>query len=158
MAITRAKMILLYGFIAITFITAVLVLLANIGIFGEGVRNGEFAKWGMGAVLGEIVIVIIAFFKQSFVPTTKIKINLEFSKDAIDVDLDQENCFFETQKDGKQLREKIIPVLGQGWQVTLPPEIQSNDNEMRFLLQERDGTKWESWFYPNVLRVEVTER
>ena len=158
MTIKNAKMVLLYGFIAITFITAIIVLLANIGIFGEEVRKGDFAKWGMGAVLGEIVIVTIAFFKQSFLLTTKIKINLEFSRDAIDIDLDQQNCFFETKIDGKELKGKIIPVLDQGWQVILPPEIQSGDNEVRLMLQERDGTKWGTWFYPNVLRVDVTKR
>lgn len=158
MTIKNAKMVLLYGFIAITFITAIIVLLANIGIFGEEVRKGDFAKWGMGAVLGEIVMVMIIFFKQSFVPTTKIKINLEFPKDAIDVDLDRQNCFYEMEKNGKTVRGKITPMLTQGWQVALPPEIQASDDEIRLILQERDGTKWEAWFYANVIKADVTKR
>ena len=50
-------------FMIITVITAIVVLLANIGTFGTDVMQGELAKWGIGAVLGEIVIATVAAFK-----------------------------------------------------------------------------------------------
>lgn len=59
----KGKLLFLSVFIVITALTAVIVLLANVGVFGSDVRESEFAKWGIGGVLGEIVIVTIAAFR-----------------------------------------------------------------------------------------------
>jgi len=59
----KGKMLFLSVFMVITALTAVIVLLANVGVFGPDVRQSDFAKWGIGGVLGEIVIATIAAFR-----------------------------------------------------------------------------------------------
>jgi hypothetical protein len=59
----KSKMMFISVFTLLTAITAVIVLMANVGFFGAEVRQSEFSKWGMGAVLGEIVVVTIAAFR-----------------------------------------------------------------------------------------------
>ncbi len=70
----KGKLLFLSIFIMITTLTAVIVLSANVGVFGQEVRQSDFAKWGIGGVLAEIVAVTIAAFKWEFFSTRNMLI------------------------------------------------------------------------------------
>lgn len=146
----RERLILLIAFLAVTVFTAVIVLLANIGAFGEAVRTSDFSKWGIGAVLVEIVGATVAAFKWSFLPVN-IQVNLDFSpKMPVDVNLDVDNCTYEVREQGKIVATgKMDLALGQGgWQCNLPATVRLN-SIIRLNLIERNGQKWEVQpFYP----------
>ncbi|KPV65061.1 MAG: hypothetical protein AOA65_0564 [Candidatus Bathyarchaeota archaeon BA1] len=146
----KERMILLIAFLAITVVTAVVVLLANIGVFGEAVRTSDFSKWGVGVVLAEIVGATIAVFKWSLLPVD-IKVNLDFSpKSSIDVDLDVDNCTYDIREGGRIIATgKMDLAFAQGgWQCALPSTVRLN-HIIRLNLIERNGQKWEvKPFYP----------
>ncbi|MDD1746060.1 MAG: hypothetical protein LUQ20_09705 [Candidatus Methanoperedens sp.] len=76
--VEKGKMLFLIIFVVITSLTAVIVLLANVGIFGTEVRQSAFAKWGIGGVLGEIVTATIVAFKLEFFSTKSMLIVFDF--------------------------------------------------------------------------------
>jgi len=83
-------------FMAITLITALVVLLANIGFFGETIRESEFAKWGVGVVLAGIISAVVAVFKFEFLKEKsekKMIVNVKFPTE--DVDLNVDKCILE---------------------------------------------------------------
>ncbi len=93
----KEKMLFLFAFVAITVLTAVIVLLANIGFFGSEVRQSDFAKWGIGAVLGEIVIATITAFKWEVVSPINMPIILDIKKTSslYGVNLEHAECSYE---------------------------------------------------------------
>ena len=148
----KERIVFLIAFLAVTVLTAVVVLLANIGIFGDSVRTSDFSKWGIGAVLAEIVGATIVAFKWTVNPGN-IQVNLDFSpKVPIDVDLDVDNCTYEIREEGKiTATGKIDLSFAQGgWQCTLPAVATLNSFRIiRLNLTERSGQKWEvKPFYP----------
>ena len=155
----KLNSILFIGFIVITFVTAIIVLLANIDVFGEEIRNSDFAKWGIGAVLAEIVAVTILAFKQSINLTARLKVNLKFPDPPNQIDLDSSKSTFEIKKQGKIVTGNLTPVLGVGgWQVTLPSDVGTEDL-VRLFFEDTQGQKWEvRWFYPYVTTQGVVQR
>ena len=83
----KGKMIFLVVFVLITALTAVAVLLANLGIFGSEVRQSDFAKWGIGGVLGEIVLATVAAFKWEFFSSKNMLIIFELKSLASETNL-----------------------------------------------------------------------
>jgi len=156
----KDRTILLLAFLGVTVVTAIGVLGANIGIFGEAVRTSEFAKWGLGAVIAEIVAATLAAFKWSFTPFD-IKVNLDFSpKDPIDVDLNVDKCNYEVREEGKIVEKgKMDLALAHGgWQSNLPSTIKPK-HVVRLYLTERSGKKWEVRpFYPLAITQKANER
>ena len=71
----------------VTVITAVVVLLANIGVFGPDVMNGDLAKWGIGAVLGEIVVSTVAAFKWEVLSSKNMCVMFDLKSSAAGANL-----------------------------------------------------------------------
>ena len=147
----------LYAFLGITALTAVVVLLANIGVFGEAVRTSEFAKWGITAV---IVTATVAAFKW-WLPSFDAKISLDFSpQNPFDIDLDQDNCTYELREAGKIIETgKIDLALSHAnWQCALPSSVKPKQ-VVKLNLAERNGKKWEVRpFYPFDITQKAYER
>ena len=156
----KERIILLTAFLAVTVLTAVVVLFANIGFFGEAVRTSDFSKWGIGAVLAEVVGATIAVFKFSFIPI-QIKVNLDFPDSVPDVNLDLDKCEYEIREGGNVSSSgKLAIAEGEagGWQCTLPPTVTSNQI-VKLNLVEMNGKKWETNpFYPYVKTQQVKMR
>ena len=150
-------MMFLYAFLGITALTAVVVLLANIGVFGEAVRTSEFAKWGITAV---IVTATVAAFKW-WLPSFDAKISLDFSpQNPFDIDLDQDNCTYELREAGKIIETgKIDLALSHAnWQCALPSSVKPKQ-VVKLNLAERNGKKWEVRpFYPFDITQKAYER
>lgn len=153
-------MMFLYAFLGITALTAVVVLLANIGVFGEAVRTSEFAKWGITAVIAEIVTATVAAFKW-WLPSFDAKISLDFSpQNPFDIDLDQDNCTYELREAGKIIETgKIDLALSHAnWQCALPSSVKPKQ-VVKLNLAERNGKKWEVRpFYPFDITQKAYER
>jgi hypothetical protein len=150
----------LLAFLGVTVLTAIVVLAANIGVFGEAVRTSDFAKWGIGAVIAEIVGATVAALKWSLSPFD-IRVNLDFSpKDSLDVDLDVDKCTYEVREEGKIIEKgKIDLALAHGgWQCTLPSTVRPK-HVVGLNLTERSGQKWEVRpFYPLAITQKANER
>lgn len=146
----KERFMLLLAFLAVTVLTAIVVLFANIGIFGEAVRTSDFAKWGLGAVIAEIVGATITALKWTL-PPYDIKVNLDFSpENPIDVDLDVDKCTYEIREAGKIIEQgrMDLALAHGGWQSTLPSTVKPK-HIVRLNLTERSGKKWEVRpFYP----------
>lgn len=140
----KRKTIIFLAFVVVTILTAVLVLLANIGIFGEDVRNGEFAKWGVGVVLAEIVGATVLVFKQSFSPSINAVVNLQFPLPSRDIDLDPERCSLQLRTSiGKTITKKVTPAIGVGgWHCSIPTDVTSSNDLLTLELNEINGRKW----------------
>jgi hypothetical protein len=137
-------------FLLITALTAVVVLGANVGFFGESVRTSDFAKWSVTAVIAEIVSATVVAFKWWFSPL-EISVSLDFSpKEPFDIDLNADKCTYEVRAGGDVISGgKVAVALAEGgWQCTLPSTIKPN-HIVSLNLEEKGGTKWEvRWFYP----------
>lgn len=68
------KVVFLLVFVAITALTSVVVLLANINYFGPEVMQSDFAKWGIVAVIGAIVSTTVLAFKWMVISKAVIMI------------------------------------------------------------------------------------
>jgi len=150
----------LAAFLMITALTAIVVLGANIGAFGEAVRTSDFAKWSLSAIIAEIVGATVIAFKWLLSPLD-ISVNLDFSpKEPIDIDLDADNCSYQAREGGKIISEgKITVALADGgWQCTLPPTIK-HKHVVNLSLIERNGKTWEvRSFYPFAITKKPSER
>ena len=146
----KERIMLLLAFLAVTVLTAIVVLFANIGIFGEAVRTSDFAKWGLGVVIAEIVGATITALKWTLHPYD-IEVNLDFSpENPIDVDLDVDKCTYEIREAGKIIEagRMDLAFAHGGWQSTLPSTVKPK-HIVRLNLTERSGKKWEVRpFYP----------
>ena len=118
------KRYLIIAFILITVFTALAVVLANIGILGETVRGSEFAKWGMGAVLGEIVISTVALFKFEFLSQTEFWFNLEFPDSSVNFS-EKKNGTYEiiSNKETIDSGDVLLVFEQGGWIWKLPVKI-----------------------------------
>ena len=139
-------MIFIVSFMGITILTAVIVLLSNIGVFGETVRTSDFSsKWGVGVVLTEIVGTTIAVVKWSLLPFD-VKVYLDFPhKPSIPPDLDIDNCTCEIREAGEIMETCKIGLAiaeGGGWQCSLPSAVKPN-HIIKLNLIEKNGQKWE---------------
>lgn len=150
----------LVAFLAVTVVTAIIVLSANIGVFGEAVRTSEFAKWGLGAVIVEIVGATVAAFKWSLSPFD-IMVNLDFSPtNPFDVDLDVDKCTYEVREGGKivETGKMDLALSRGGWQSNLPSSVKPKQ-VVKLELVEKNGKKWEvKHFYPFTATQKAIER
>ena len=154
-------------FIAITFITALTVLLANIGLFGETIRESEFAKWGIGGVLAGIISVVLALFKFEFLKEKidrKMIVNLKFPPNK-DVDLNVDKCILKIRDIKGRKKSSMNPNFTFSkqsgfWSFQLP-EVADTDSISLELVEERVNDKENIWkvrpFIPYSKDVEVEE-
>ena len=140
----RETRIMLMAFVAITVITALVALAANIGLFGEDVRLSNFSSWALTAVLAEIIGATVLAFRRLVVAPGTVYVNVDFpDKDPIDVDLDGDSCTYQITRDHDKIENRAIIVFGEGgWQCQLPPSVRATDI-VQLSLIERTGQKWE---------------
>jgi len=139
-------------FLGITALTAILVLAASIGSFGESVRNSEFSKWGISVVLAEIVIATVAAFKTTFRGSEMIlTANIRFEGEQKNIPLDVDNCEYIIREDGRKIGGDKLQLLegrsignessGIVWQCRLPSLMKSNQ-AIELILKETNGRQW----------------
>jgi hypothetical protein len=88
------RVFFVFGFMIITIITSVIVLLANVGAFGSTVTGSDFARWGMGTVLTAIVVATVAAFKWEVLSSKNMLIVFDFKRElSIGARLDR--CIYE---------------------------------------------------------------
>jgi hypothetical protein len=158
----KERMMFLIAFLGITILTAVIVLSANIGLFGEAVRTSDFSKWGIGAVLAEIVGATVIAFKWSFT-TTVVKVNLRFENESSSgVDLDFDKCMFTIRESGNIVstgKLDLVFGLGEGgWQCTLPSTVTSNQSVQLDFVERNGQVWWVKPFAPFLISQKVTSR
>jgi hypothetical protein len=146
----KERTLFIIVFLSITALTAIFVLGANVGVFGESVRTGDFAKWSWTAIIAEIVGATIIAFKWMLSPI-EINVSLDFSPvEPFDVNLDADNCTYQVREEGRVTSEGKIAValVNGGWQCTLPSTIKPK-NVVTLKLAETNGAKWEvQSFFP----------
>jgi hypothetical protein len=155
------KSIFFIAFLGITVATAVVVLLANIGVFGEGDTVKNFASWGLAAVLAEIVGATVIAYKT--IMTTKShlpKVIIDFPISPSDVRLDSEKCTYKISIRGE---EAITGKAGiafdkGGWEINIPQDVSSENDTIELRLVEKSGKVWTTIpFYPYVTKQGVTD-
>lgn len=144
----KGRSLFISAFMILTIITAVIVLLANIGAFGEEVRLSEFAKWGIGGVLAEIVVATIAAFRLEISPPRNMLMIFNLKSSSIS-GTNLERCSYEIKDTkGKQVDEgKNIPIGRadkSGWfqcYITIPPKM-SHMYLTTMTLEDDQGNKY----------------
>jgi hypothetical protein len=112
----KERKILIITFAFITLLTALVALGANIGLFGEEVRQSKFASGTLAALLAEVVCATIAVFKGEFLPKGSgwIWVNLDFEGEDPDrIELDESRCTYRMKDSkGNLIKEnERIPIL-----------------------------------------------
>ena len=77
----KLRVFFVSGFMMITIVTAMLVLLANVGVFGSTVMESDFARWGTVSILTEIVIATVAAFKWEVLSSKNMLIVFDFKRE-----------------------------------------------------------------------------
>jgi len=157
------KKYLFIGFIAITFITALVVLLANIGLFGETIRESGFAKWGIGGVLAGIISVVVALFKFEFLKEKSEKrmiVNVKFPTE--DADLNVDKCILKRRDKKGRKKSSMNPNLTFSrqsgfWSFQLP-EVADTDSISLELVDNKEKIWKVRPFIPYSKDVEVEEK
>jgi len=74
----ESRVLFVSVFMVLTVITAIFVLLANVGVFGKEVMSSDFAKWGIGGVLAEIVAATVAAFRWEVLSSKNMLVIFDF--------------------------------------------------------------------------------
>ncbi|MBI4471176.1 MAG: hypothetical protein HY646_00815 [Acidobacteria bacterium] len=128
-------------FLLITLLSALAVLAAAVGWLPGAAP--ELIKWGIPAVLGEIVATVLVFFKGQWAQSLRINIVFQ-GTEASDLILDGKNCRYTVfDLAGDTVREgKLGPTLGHGgWQIELPFAVQSQ-HSVSLTLRSHDNRNW----------------
>jgi hypothetical protein len=139
-------------FLGITALTAIVILAAVIGLFGEPVRNSDFSKWGIGAVLAEITIATVAVFKTTFKDSDMIlTANIKFEGEKKIIQLDVDNCEYIIREDGRKIGGDKLQLQEGGsvndensgivWQCRLPSLVKPNQ-AIELILKDTNGREW----------------
>lgn len=159
---------LFFAFAGVTIITAAIVLLANVGYFGETVRTGDFAKWGLGAVLVEIVGATVAAYRWNIITPKRIKIVFEFKLQGIETPIDSsdihlEECPYEVLDaasgeavdKGKAIPFREMGSIGSGaWQCFIKAEKITENHVVRMIIRAR-GRQEMSIAFPPLTKTEL---
>jgi hypothetical protein len=136
------RILVLFSFVIITFLTALAVLAAAIGLLPQA--SDKLVSWGIPAVLGEIVLTVIMYFRAGL--KQQIRINVSFDgQEPADVNLDDATCTYKIKDlDGKQIKKGSLgATFGHGgWQVQLPTYV-STDQSVALSFQFKSGDIWE---------------
>lgn len=155
------KSIFFIVFLGLTVATVIAVLLASIGIFGDSEIVKNFASWGSGAVLAEIVgTTILAYKTVMNVKSHLPKVIIDFPISPSEVRLDSDRCTYKINIRGKKpLSGKANPAFGKGgWEINIPQDVTSEYDTIELTLVERSGKKWTTTpFYPYITKQEVRD-
>jgi len=149
---------------AVTVLTAIAVLACN--VFPDYFTNTkEFAKWGLGAVLVEIIALFVLLVKNS-AKEKKIRINLSYTEEFKAVytinkaNWNEQQCFARVG----DVTEKIEPVpsqTGAAFTVQLPDKIINKIEESSTItleLADLKGNQWRAgpfFFYERTIPLEI---
>jgi hypothetical protein len=160
----KERTLFLVTFLAITALTSIVVLGANIGKFGEDLKDSRFSQWGLGVVLAEIIgATTLAYRSLYALPDLNVDLTFEKPKsplplpDTYDlIPLDLENCTYTIKEmadkvgSGKMSltsHEIIGEINGKKevmkiWRCKLPKSLKPDQN-IEFQLKDKKGVEWE---------------
>jgi hypothetical protein len=120
----------------VMLLTCVSVLSANMGIFGRELASRSFAKWGLGAVIAQVVALFGVIVRASLKPRAfALVVSLPSKLEGIDIDRivwNPDRCFVIYAK-GKK-KANIRPVLSPAaatFEIRLPPNVIEDCDERR---------------------------
>jgi hypothetical protein len=157
--VTATQKNLLIFLCVIIFLTVVAVLSANLGFPNESGTTQSFAKWGLAAVLAEIVGLFVFVAKGIFQPKIgaySLVISMPQDLEGLDISQiiwDIKNCFLALLLPNSEEKLLIQPVLsdkGKSWEIKLPGALYDKVSEttpITLLLNDIKGNKWEKSFY-----------
>lgn len=143
MKIDERKTIFL-AFLAITVVTSIIILFANVGYFGEEVRESEFAKWGYTVVIAEIIAASVATYRTLLLSSEEIyAVNLSFvDKKPYEIDLDDSKCTYELKDVKGNVKKGSLNVFQASetgnWRCYMPIGAKPLDS-IKLHLEEKDG-------------------
>jgi hypothetical protein len=160
----KERTLFLRTFIAITALTSIVVLGANVGAFGDKLVDSNFSRWGLGVVLAEIIGATVLAFKSLFaLPDLSVDLTFEKPKSPLPspdmfklIPLDLENCTYiikemadevERGKMSLTSHEIIGEINGKKeaiklWRCKLPKSLKPDQN-IEFQLKDKNGIEWE---------------
>ena len=154
--VTATQRNLLVFLCIIIFLTVIAVLAANLGFPNESATTQSFAKWGLGAVLVEIVGLFVFVAKGIFQrKANAYSLVVGMPKELASLDVsqiawDQKNCFLVLLTTKEEERFRIIPVAGalapNSWEIKLPSTLSEKITEtdpVYLLLTDSFGNRWE---------------
>lgn len=155
------RFVFIATFMIITVITAIVVLLANIGTFGTDVMQGELAKWGIGAVLGEIVIATVAAFKWEVLSSKNMLIIFDLKSPLISgAKLD--SCSYEITDEKNNVIDKgevriARDSLSGYWKCFIPlPSNMKYEHTTTIKIKDNNGKEYDKvsdWILQHTLEV-----
>jgi hypothetical protein len=157
--------LLLIFLCSIVFLTVIAVLSANLGFPNDSATTQSFAKWGMAAVLGEIIGLFVFVGHEVFRPKPSPRLShfslIIFMPKGLErlvplVSWDEKKSFLilRSSKNGVFDEEQLpmTPVLeegspGRAWEIKLPIDLYDKIGEInpvRLLLTDNKGYQWDS--------------
>jgi len=148
----KERTVLVLGFMVFTIFTAVIVVLANIGVFGEHVRTSDFTtKFGTGVLLAEIVAATLAAFKYEVFSKSMVEIVFDLRSpkdDPIDARLVrmEEGRYQMFDNGGEIIDEgKILPIQlekSDEWGCHIALSKIESAYVTRIILKDEGGEEW----------------
>jgi len=161
----KERAFLVFSFMIVTIFTAIIVVLANIGVFGEQVRISDFAtKWGTVVVLGEIVAATLTAFKYEVFSKSMIEIVFVLSSpEDVPVDADlvnlEEGKYQMFDNRGEIIsEEKILPIRlekSDEWGCHIGLSKIESAYVTRIVLKDEEGNEWKTEKFQTALQRHV---
>jgi hypothetical protein len=148
--VDRAQKNLLIFLCSLVFLTVLAVLAANVGLLPTSKTTGDFAKWGMAAVLAEIVglFVIVArgvFAKRSGSYSITIGPPEDVEVDFTRIAWDPAACFIKISGESSPIRP-VRSTSGPSFEIRLPYSLVDKVDEqtaVEIYLTDKFGNAWE---------------
>ena len=148
--VNKTQRYLLIFLCGVVLLTVIAVLLANLGFPTKTETTKEFAKWGLGAVLAEIIGLFIIvtrgiFAQKSSIYSLVIRSPEELpGLDITRIEWDLKNCFMKFREEKHLIKPALSPV-GPAWEIRLPDAIHrriSETDAVELLLTDVRGNTW----------------
>lgn len=143
---------ILYLLCGLVGITVIAVLGANLELFGKGEIVAEFAKWGLTAVLAEIVGLFVLIVRSNVFASATAPYTLVISGadelegfDITRISWDENQCFVRFGERSVNIRP-ALSAFGPAFEIRLSPEIAAKfptDEPIELSLVDVNGLAWE---------------
>ena len=147
-----AQKAILYLLSGLVCITVLAVLGANVGMFGDNKIVANFAQWGLGAVLAEIVGLFVLIVRSNVFSSAATPYTLVISGanklenfDITQIRWDESQCFVKFGEEAEKV-QPVLSTVGPALEVRLSPQIVTKirtDEPIELSLADIKGLIWE---------------
>jgi hypothetical protein len=144
----------------LTIVTSIVVLLANVGVFGSAVMRSDFSRWGTGTVLSEIVIATVAAFRWEVLSSKNMLVVFKF-KHKLSIRARLERCIYEiTDEENKTIDKGEVKIardnVSGNWMCFIPlPSRMRYEHVTTLKIRDSNGKEYQvsDWILSHTMEV-----